>query len=226
MLGDNVRVSDPDLTPAPLEYIDAGGAPVAPAPVPARPARRWLPLVAGGLAFLVVLVGLGLVVGDWAARNIEMRALVTRIEASEAAMGELQTNVQDIFAQYQGSTPLSDEDRAALDADLRAAAAAGRDAVAKAGDGVASVRWLAWHRDVSDAQEAYLAHNRAWQAYLGKAAENASEFGRPQDAVNETFMDAEDPVRSAVPAPALFDLPQRLDVIFAPPDSGTPGQEV
>ncbi len=222
---DNVRVSNADPTPAPLEYIDAGGAPAAPASPTDRPGRRWLPLVAGGVAFLMVLVGLGVLVGDWAARNIEMRALITRVEASEAAMGELQSNVQGIFAEYEGSTPLSDEDRTALEDDLKAAAAAGRDAVASAGDDVAGVRWLAWHRDVGDAQEAYLAHNRAWQAYLARAAEDPAEFGRPQDAVNETFTAAEEPIRAALPAPVLFDLPNRVDVIFAPPEGSDPGQQ-
>ncbi len=222
-VGDNVRVSQPDRTPAPMEYIDAGGAPAAPSSQ--RPRRRWVPYVAGAVAFLIVLVGLGLVVGDWAARNIEMRALITQVESSEAAMGDLQSNVQSIFAEYEGTSPLSPEDRAALEAKLKAAAAEGRDAIAKAGDGVAGVRWLAWHRDVRDAQDAYLAHNRAWQEYLGRAAEDPAEFGRPQDAVNDTFMAAEDPVRSALPAPVMFDLLQRVDVIFAPPESSGPGQQ-
>jgi len=222
-MSDNERVSDPDLTPAPMEYIDAGGAPVA--PVQGHPSRRWLPYVAGAIAFVVVLVGLGAVVGDWGARNVEMRALITKIEASEDAMGTLQENVQGIFAEYEGAGSLSDEDRAAIDEELRAAAAAGRDAVAVAGDGVAGVRWLAWHRDVRDAQEAYLAHNRAWQDYLSRAAEDPAEFARPQSEVNETFMAAEDPIRSALPVPVLFDLVERVDVIFAPPEGSQPGQQ-
>jgi len=222
-MGDNVPVSEPDPTSAPMEYIDAGGAPAAPSS--RRPGRRWVPYVAGAVAFLIVLVGLGLFVGDWAARNLEMRALITQVESSEAAMGDLQSNVQSIFAEYQSAGPLSPEDRTALEAKLTAAAAEGRDAIAKAGEGVAAVRWLAWHRDVRDAQAAYLAHNRAWQDYLGRAAEDPSEFGRPQDAVNETFMAAEDPVRTALPAPVMFNLLQRVDVIFAPPESSGPGQQ-
>jgi hypothetical protein len=115
--------------------------------------------------------------------------------------------------------PLSDEDQAALDKELKAAAAAGRTAIAAAGDGVAAARWLAWHRDIGAAQDAYLAHNRAWQDYLGRAADDPAEFGRPEDDVNTTFEAAEDPLRAAIPSLALFDLHDRIDVIFAPPPS-------
>ena len=201
------------------------GIPIAPAP--ARRPRRWVPYAAGALAFLVTLVVLGGIVGDWAARNYEMRTLVTRIEASEATMGDLQANVEEILARYQGQGELTDENRAALDAELAAAAAEGRDAIGAAGDGVAGVRWLAWHRDVSQAQEAYLAHNRAWRNYLDQAAKDPAEFAAPQDAVNQTFEAAEAPIRAALPVPALFDLLSRIDSVFAPPPAvdGGPTQQ-
>jgi hypothetical protein len=214
-VGDNERVTQ--QPPNGIEYIDAGGAVAGPqAPATRRP-RRWLPVVAGVVTFVVVLVGLGMVIGDVMARNIEMRSLITRVEASESAMGTLQENVRTILAEYEGRTPLSDEDQAALDEELKAAAAAGRDAIAAAGDDVAAVRWFAWHRNIGAAQDAYLAHNRAWQDYLARAAEDPAEFGRPQDDVNSTFDAAQNPFRSALPALALFDLRDRIDVIFAPP---------
>jgi hypothetical protein len=220
-VGDNVLVTQ--QPPSGIEYIDAGGAVAEPqAPVVRRP-RRWLPIVAGVVTFVVVLVGLGMVAGDVVARNIEMRSLVTRVEASESAMGALQESVQAILADYEGRAPLSEADQAALDEELKAAAAAGRKAIAAAGDDVAAVRWLAWHRDIGAAQDAYLAHNRAWQDYLGRAAEDPAEIGRPQDDVNSTFEAAEGRFRAAVPPLALFHLRDRVDVIFAPPpsDSGS-----
>lgn len=160
---------------------------------------------------------LGALVGDWAVRNVEMRTLVTRIEASEAAMGDFQDEFQAILAESQGSEALSVEQRAVLDRRLSEAAAKGRDAIATAGDQVAAVRWLAWHREIGRAQDAYLAHNRAWQAYLGRAAKDAQEFGVTQEEVNATFEAAESPIRAAVPALPLFDLAQRVSEIFAPP---------
>jgi hypothetical protein len=216
-LGDNDAVTDPNAAPPSIEYLDAGGPIPAPTSAPPRRPRRWIPYVAGALTFLVVLAVLGTLISDWAARNYEMRTLVTRIEASEAAMGDFQSSVTDIIAKYQGQGQLTDANRGALDAELKAAAAKGRDAIAKAGDGVAAVRWLAWHREVSRAQEAYLAHNRAWQAYLDRAAADPTEFQKKQDDINSTFAAAEVAVRAAEPRPALFRLRQRIDAIFAPP---------
>jgi hypothetical protein len=202
-----------------IEYIDVSGAVAEPQSAAVRRPKRWLPVVAGVVTFIVVLVGLGMVMGDVVARNIEMRSLITRVEASESAMGALQENVRTILTEYEGRAPLSDEDQAALDEELKAAAVAGREAIAAAGDDVAAVRWLAWHRDIGDAQDAYLAHNRAWQEYLGRAVDDPAEFVRPQDDVNSTFDAAQGPVRAALPALALFDLRDRIDVIFAPPPS-------
>lgn len=186
-----------------------------------------MPYAAGGAAFVLVLLVAGALVGDWGLRNGEMRALVTRIEASEAAMGALQGEIQSVLAEYQDAEALSVEDRAALDERLAQAAGAGRDAVAAAGAQVAALRWLSWHSEVGAAQDAYLAHNRAWQEYLSRAAEDPAEFAVEQTEVNDTFEAAEAPVRAAVPPLALFNLPARVDVIFAPPpdDTGGPTQQ-
>lgn len=175
----------------------------------------------------MTLVVVGALFGDWMARNVEMRALVTRIEASESAMGDFQSSVQAIVTKYQGQGPLTADAQTSLNNELAAAAAKGREEIAKAGDGVAAVRWLAWHRDVAAAQDAYLAHNRAWQDYLGRAVADPTEFGRQQDTINETFAAAEKPLRAAVPVPALFSLKQRVDAIFAPQpsESGGPTQQ-
>jgi hypothetical protein len=216
-VGDNVRVTQQPASG--IEYIDAGGVVTGPEAATVRRPRRWLPVIAGALTFLIVLVLAGLAVGDAFARNVEMRSLVARVEASEAAMGALQNNVGEIFAEYEGRTPLSDEDQAALDEQLKAAAVAGRDAIGKAGRDVEAMRWLAWHREIGAAQDAYLAHNRAWQDYLDRAAQDPAEFVSPQDDVNSTFEAAERYFRTALPPLALFDLRDRVDAIFAPPPS-------
>lgn len=182
-----------------------------------KPPRRWLPIILGALTFVIVLAGLGAVVGDWALRNAEMRSLITQVEESEAAMGALQQGVQDVAAAYESKLPLDDQEQAALDTELETLASQARDAIGAAGDDVAGVRWLLWHREIGAAQEAYLAHNRAWQAYLARAAEDPAEFGRQQDLVNTTFVEAESSVRFAVPVAPLFDIDQRVDAIFAPP---------
>jgi hypothetical protein len=229
-VSDNGPVTQPTEPAArSIEYLDEGGV-VMQAPPPSRPARRstsrWVPPLVGLLTFLVVLAGFGAIAGDWLARNIEMRALITQIESSESAMSALQAKVGEIATAHQDAT-LTDAERAAIDEDLKAAAADARDQIADAGARVAAVQWLAWHTEVGAAQQAYLAHNKAWQDYLNRAAQDPSELALPQDQVNETFAAAEAPIRAAVPARALFHLRDRVDVIFAPPPdvSGGPTQQ-
>jgi hypothetical protein len=224
-----VPVTQPPEPPAPpLEYLDAGGVlpqgapPPPPAPRTRRRMSRWIPPLIGALAFLVVLAGFAAVAGDWFARNVEMRALITQIESSEAAMSALQTQVAAIASAHEGTT-LTDQERAAIDEELKADAAAARDQIAAAGKRIAAVQWLAWHPEVGAAQKAYLAHNRAWQEYLDRASRDVAELVKPQDQVNETFAAAEEPIRDAVPADALFDLRERVDTIFAPPPSASNG---
>ena len=234
-VGDNVRVSD--QPPAPLEppppapahppameYLDAG-PPESGGAGTVRRRRSWVPVVAGVVAFFLVLGTLGLVVGDWALRNAEARQLVTAIEGSERAMTDLQRSVEEAFGPYQGQDRLTDEDQAQLDVELQKVAAAGKAGVATRGSAVEAVAIVSWHPDLRAAREAYLAHNRAWQDYLGKAAEDPSEFARRQEAVNDTFAAAEDPVRMSIPSPDLFGLRARVDAIFAPPPAeGGPTQ--
>lgn len=184
---------------------------------------RWLPPVIGAAVFVAVLLGAGLLSADWAKRSTEMRSLVAQIEVSEQAMGDTQQAVQDAIAQVAPTGPPTAEDQAELDRLLMAAAANGLLEVTRGGDLVASVQTLPWHADVREAQEAYLAHNRAWQAYLAAAAEDPAQFAMTQDDVNSTFAAAEAPLRNAVPMPDAFGIVDRLDEIFAPPaetDSG------
>ncbi len=218
----------PEPLPPTMEYLDAGpaGGAAVPGPPAARRRRSWVPVVVGLVTFVVVLVAAGLVVADWAERNLEMRALVTNVEASEGAMTDLQAALSDMAVHVDPNTPLTDAEQAAVDERLKQIAADAVAAVARGGDQVAAVPVLPWHEDVLAAQRAYLAHNQAWQHYLSAAAKDPSEFARPQDAVNETFAAAERPMRDAVPPGALFELKQRIDVIFAPPPAqGGPTQE-
>lgn len=188
---------------------------------------RWLPPVLGAVTFAAVLLGVGLVAGDWVKRSTEMRSLVAQIEVSEHAMESTQKAIQVAFAGFQSKAPLSEENSAALDELLRDAASAGLRDVTQAGELVASVRTMPWHADIRDAQRAYLAHNRAWQVYLAAVAKDPGALGVANDDVNSTFAQAEAPLREAVPAPDLFDLKPDLDRIFAPPpaaDDGTSQQ--
>ncbi len=191
--------------------------------------RRWLPPLLGLLTFVVVLVAGGVVATDWQVRGAEMRSLIAAVEASEAAMISTQAAVGEVFGEYRGQQGLSEEQVAEIDAGLTKAAQDGLVGVTQGGVLVSSVLVLPWHADIREAQEAYLAHNRAWQAYLAAAIEDPAQFGADQPEVSRTFDEAEAPLRAAVPVPDLWDLAERIDVIYADvdeSDGGDPGDSV
>lgn len=190
---------------------------------------RWLAPLLGGVAFLLVLIGGGVFTADWGVRSIEMRNLVTAVEASEDTMGEVQDRLREVFAPFDIGGPLTPEETDLLRSQLTAIAKDGKVAIERAGVVVAEVDVQPWHRAIVDAQLAYLVHNQAWVDYMAAAAEDPVEFINPQPLVDETFLIAEPIMKRAVPQPPLFDLDQRVAQIFidgAPPedvDDSLPG---
>ena len=190
--------------------------------------RTWIPYVAGAAAFLITLIAGGLVGTNWLASNIEMDRLIIAIEKSEAAMGTVQDRVEVIFDDLDGEipgdgpqteetepgNPPTDAETAAAVAELAAIAVDGQAAISEAAREIASLNILPWHTEIIEAREAYLLHNYAWQAYMQSAQEDPVAFATPQPLVNQTFMDAEEPLVRAVPEPPLFDLPARVQAIF------------
>jgi hypothetical protein len=188
--------------------------------------NSWIPLVAGAVAFILTL-GIGGAVGtNWLARNIEMDRLVSAIEASEATMGEVQDRVAVVFeeldsADLQGE-PTDAQTRAAVE-QLAGIAVDGADSIGAAGRVIAAVNVLPWHTEIKAAQEAYLLHNYAWQAYMQSAIEDPVAFTVDQPLINTSFMDSQQPLEDAVPRVSLFDLQLRVENIFvegAPQSNG------
>lgn len=175
--------------------------------------RRWVPLAAGVLAFALTLLAGGALVADWAWRTAQMNELLDRVEASEAVMGELQDGVAEAFEEYGGGN-----DNQKLDSELRDLAAEAEVEIAAAGAAVAELPIAVWHGDIERARDAYLLHNKAWVDYMTRASEDSAEFLRPQEAVNQTFFDAQAPFVEAVPEPDVEDLLQRVIVIFEVPE--------
>jgi hypothetical protein len=64
-------------------------------------------------------VSFGIAAGDWASRNAEMNALVTRIEASESAMQQTQDELAAIFAEYEEPPALTTAEKAEFADKLR-----------------------------------------------------------------------------------------------------------
>ena len=124
-----------------------------------------------------------------------------------------------VFAQFE-EEGLTENRRQELIAELRAIAERGEASIAEAGAKVAAVRIWPVNERLAQAQVAYLAHNFAWQEYLGRAAEDPAEFVSPQPEVNDTFFEARDPLWQAVPGIDLLDLERRLRVIYASSENG------
>lgn len=207
--------SDPEVVPS--------GAPAAPS---AR--KSWLGFALGLVAFVVVLAVALAVMGDWLARNAAATRLVDRIEASEATMIAFQADVDAAIASVGDLSAATPEQADAFNAELQAIAADNLPAVEAAGAAVTQTPIPSWHTQLSEARDAYADHNLAWQEYLTALAEDPAVFAEPQERINDTFLLAEDVLRPALPSPALFDLQERLEVIFAPPpvDTSGPTQQV
>lgn len=194
----------------------------------ARRGQRWLPALLGLAAFVVSVLALGLVAVDWTWRNMEMNALVTAVEASEAAMGRTQDDLRETAGRLGSGSPTDAQKQAVIDA-LAAGAARGEFRIGAAGDVVGQVEVLPWHREIIDAKEIYIAHNRSWQDYMADIAADPKVYGTDQPLIDETFMAADPIMRAAVPDPPLFDLAQRVDRIFVegsgppPADGGADG---
>lgn len=136
-------------------------------------------------------------------------------------MGALQ-DAADVAFEEHGSG----DDQASLDAELRNLAAAAEVDLAAAGDSVSRLPIAVWHTDIERARDAYVLHNRAWQEYMARSSQSASEFVAPQPLVNETFIDAEAPFVDAVPVPDAFGLLERVALIFAMPEGSSSGEQV
>ena len=182
------------------------------APVERR-TRRWIPWVIGGGVFALTLLIGGVLVADWAWRNAEMQALLERVEASEAVMGELQDAATEAFEEHSEGG-----DRAKLDSELKQLAADAEIEIAAAGLEVAALPIAVWHVDIERARDAYLLHSQSWVEYMDRASTSSSEFIAPQPLVNETFITAEPFFVKAIPAPDVRDFAARVAAIFAMPE--------
>ena len=172
--------------------------------------RPWVPWAAGAVAFTLTILAGMVVLADAVWRNVEMENLLERVEASEQVMQDLQEATAAAFEDHGG-----EGQQRKLDAELRGLAADAEQDIAAAGADVSGLPIAIWHTDIERARQAYLDHNNAWQEYMARASESASEFLAPQPLVDQTFFDAEEPFYRAVPVPDLLGLSDRVALIFA-----------
>ncbi len=151
---------------------------------------------------------------EWTARTVEADQLLVGVSNSEAVMKAAQGDFAEIFAQLDDET-LTEGQRAELVADLSVISQAAEIAIAEAGERVAAVTIWPWHTRLVDAQKAYLAHNNAWVDYMSAASEDPAELVRPQEAVNDTFVAARDPLWRMIPRFDPLDLRAEVVAIYA-----------
>jgi hypothetical protein len=173
----------------------------------------WGAWTIGIVALALITIANLAVVAELALRSVEADNLVAAVEQSETAMKATQAEFDEVLSAYDTEN-LTDEEREQLRAELSDVAERGGVAIADAGGFVAGIQILPWHTQVMDAQEAYLAHNRAWVDYMAAAAEDPAEWFRPQPAVNETFADAKLPLVEAVPLFDPLDTLPRIELIY------------
>ncbi|MFZ9986802.1 MAG: hypothetical protein ACO3HV_03545 [Candidatus Nanopelagicales bacterium] len=178
-----------------------------------RTAPSWLVWTVGVAALVLVTAANAVVAGELASRSVEGANLVTAVENSENAMKATQTAFDEVLSAYDTET-LTDAEREQLRAELSRVAADGEASIALAGDQVGLVVILPWHSRLLAAQEAYLAHNRAWIDYMAAAAEDPAEWFRPQPAVNSTFAEAKLPLVEAVPLVDPLGTLARIEAIY------------
>jgi hypothetical protein len=180
---------------------------------PKRGMPAWVAWTIGAVALIAITLANVVVAGELALRSFEADNLVRAVEQSETAMKTTQADFSDVMSRYD-TQDLTDDEREQLRADLSDVAERGQAAIALEGDRVGLVEIVPWHSELLAAQEAYLAHNRAWVDYMAAAAEDPAEWFRPQPEVNSTFAEAKLPLVEAVPLLDPLRTLQRIELIY------------
>jgi len=225
-VGDSVVMQGPDpaqpaadsyaYPPSPQSGQYPGGGETAQPAVSASGSPLWAKLVFWLSVALIALASLALM-ADWTARNVEMVRMLNAIEASENQMKVAQDAILSQVPDDPRDADLAD------DKQLKAAAAAGRDEVAAAGEAARGLSFFPWHSELIAAQGAYLAHNQAWVDYLAAGAADPRTMFDDQDDIEPTWREAEVLVEAAVPLLPWPRINYRVNEIFT---DETPGGSV
>lgn len=140
--------------------------------------RRWQ------IVFVVAVLVTVAVVGDWFVRTRELERLLDAVEMSEDAMNSANEDFsKSLDRMYNNDSQYSDQERAQI-RDLGVDYAVD---VIDAGDAVASVFILPWHRHQAAAKKAYLDHSEAWADHWSDVAEDENSFGDRRPDISATF---------------------------------------
>lgn len=168
-------------------------------------------------ALIAVILLLVFVFGDWLARNLEMNALVTRIEESETEIVISRDLLGEVNEKYDRTLRLSPGSEAIrqewLD-EIEVTSEVGAEAVIAAGAPIKETVIMPWHRAIQRARRQYLEHHEAWEEELVTVAKDGTKIGDANPLISATFTVAERSLSKAVPPFSLFGLEQRVALIF------------
>jgi len=167
-------------------------------------------LAATGL-FLVI----GLVLADWWQANREMDHLLDAVFASELALGTGAANVtRSINTGFSDAYQSQSQRQAAFGEVATKCGVAAADAQ-DAGAQASEVFLLPWHRSLGKAQDAYLAHNAAWEHKFSACADDAQRYGDGSTSaqISATFRTAHRAFTNALPPGDESDR-SRIEAIF------------
>lgn len=206
-----------------MDTVVGGGPSPAPGLEPGTGAplrrRRFVHLRRLLAASLVVAL---LAIGDWGLRIREMHQLVGAVEDAERSMTTTDNAFREGLLRWQthsttDPTPttaavLADGARNTLDS-LRRYTAAGESSMLAHWADVRRVHVLPWHDSLRRAQEDYLAHVDAWQAYYAALGSDYAVYGQPQPLINATFEAVGSSLRDAVPGLDPFGFAERVEKV-------------
>lgn len=170
---------------------------------PSRYAPRMRQRVVVGLAVVLTAVGLG--VGDWYRRNVEMNRLLEAVQGSENGLISGGDMIGDLLEEFAGVAP-GPVQRKQVEEILSRLGDAASDAAADvldSQDRVRSVSVLSWHRMISRAKARYLEHAEAWEDFLKDTARDPAKGVERRPEIDGTFRVAARALRAAVPDPHL-----------------------
>jgi hypothetical protein len=192
-----------------------------------------VPLLVGLVLGCVTIIAVAGALLDVQLRTAEADRLLVAVQASEDTMLTFRDDVIELYAAYGPALdelegpglvdPLGDPELEALYAEIDGAISEIAQTQGTAlGHAMAEVRrvgMLPWHHDLAAAHRAYLAHAQTWLDLFDDVAAEPARLDEPRPEIDSTFYAAGDAMRQAVPAWAGADLHERVEEIFAVPDS-------
>ncbi|MCB0917356.1 MAG: hypothetical protein KDC39_02170 [Actinobacteria bacterium] len=198
----------------------------------AQPSKRpWIIITVIGAVVVLLLCGL---VANWALQNASLSSLLSKVQVSEDAMGDVQDEVVRLIEESRAELgPLASNEQlvAQLKRDgngtrIERASSQGADRVETAGRVIAEQTFPFWLGDVLNVQSVYLDHNRAWVDYLERASGDYTVWLSKDAMIEPTWVAAKAAIRGAVPLLAWPGVTDQVNNIVEDDEPGGGGSVI